>query len=259
MSLPHTNKKSSIGLASPAEESKSWCSPKIAIISGVLVVTALAASLGVAFSPREKSNTPASGSSGGVGMLRTPQPSVAPSVAEPITSSQIPTPSPPSPSYVVEAVSWVGLPPKVNESRPNIAYLDPYSPPLPSTDNWPAYVEARKFDIKEEATVGSDEYLISITMCEEGETNQECGVQMCETFGGRRCYSLGSFSEYVDETSSSVDAVFQNGDLCGYGLQRSGKVCFWNRYSCQNCDAYELAVTETSPCEYKITVTLSDA
>jgi hypothetical protein len=108
------------------------------------------------------------------------------------------------------------------------------------------YVTGKEF----QETVG--DYLYKIKLCNVGDTNTNCGVSQGSN-------SLGSFTNFSDETDTSITATFQGGTYCEVvGKDRSSKVTFiMNGCDLCNCDTYTISVNEDKTCEYEITVTLT--
>jgi len=115
-------------------------------------------------------------------------------------------------------------------------------------------VFGRQFETQSTSTSGVD-YLYQIKVCNKGDTSTICGVYQTRIATGRRYY-LGSFAKFVNETDTSVTAIFQDGESCGSFGNRFATVTFIGSCS-QDCGGYEITTTEPVPCEYEFTATLT--
>jgi hypothetical protein len=96
-------------------------------------------------------------------------------------------------------------------------------------------------------------YVINLG-CEEGDMKVAYGTEYV---------SMGLFDRFENESTESVTAVFEGGDqsFSQCSTQRRAEVTF-NKNGCKKCDAYQISdVTETgyASCDYRLSVTLSDA
>jgi hypothetical protein len=121
-------------------------------------------------------------------------------------------------------------------------------------------VFGRQFEAEVRLQNGFDnDYLFQIKVCDEGDTSSNCGIYQTWPTDESHSFSLGSFTKFVDETDTSVTAIFQNGTHsgCPYGIKRSANVSFVKNCSQDDCDGYEIAAYEPDICEYIVTVTLT--
>jgi len=199
-----------------------------------------------------------------------PNPSYQPSSSPIFAPTSSPSAFPSSnPSYLPSSNS---KPSTVTSNPSSLPTYDPNSQPSPkpstATLSNPSSVPTNKECLlsKDKDVIGrqfvkeTSIYDFDINVC-EGDINSNCGIYQEEKENVlQRTFYLGSFTKFVDETDTSITAIFQNGNYCSNHKPRNATVTFIMS-DCKDCicDAYDIAFTEPAHCVYEFTVTLTDA
>ncbi|KAL7434562.1 hypothetical protein ACHAXM_004145 [Skeletonema potamos] len=146
---------------------------------------------------------------------------------------------------------------------PTVTTLVPTNNPTPTKECLLCqFVFRRQFEmlVNHCTTNYCRDYTFNIKVCNEVDTSSNYGCGVYQEARDYRTFHLGSFDRFVDETDTSVTAIFLNGEstFCPESKKRFTNVKFiMNGCKDYSCDAYDIEVVENILCEYDITVTLS--